>query len=124
MKKLIAVLLMTGSMAGTAHADGRWHGGWGGGWRGEGWRGEGWRGGWGGWDEDRAWWFGSGLVGGMALAQPVYVPPPVYYAPPPVYVAPPPRVVIAQPPVTYASPGRITYGPTTYYNGYGPGADN
>ena len=120
MKKL--VLLLPALLAfGPAHAE-RWHGGWhGGGWHGYGHAYGGWHGGWrGGWDDD-PFWFGAGLLGGMMLAQ-----PPVYYYPSPIYVAPPvytaPPVVI-QPQVIYSMPGAVTYGPITYYNGYGPNTD-
>ena len=123
MKKLIAVLMISFSLTAQAHDGGGWHGGgWHGeGWRGGGWRGEGWRGeGWGGegWDGDRALWLGAGFIGG--LAYPGVYAPPVYVVPaPPVYVAPAPPVQVAP----AAVPGRIVYGPTTYYNGYGPDSD-
>ena len=55
----------------------------------------------------------------MLLAPSIYAPPPVYVSPPTVVYAPP---VVVQPQTTYV-PGGITYGPTTYYNGYGPGSD-
>lgn len=57
----------------------------------------------------------------MMLAQPpaYYYPSPVYVAPP-VYAAPP---IVVQPRVIYSTPGAITYGPITYYNGYGPNTD-
>ena len=138
-KSLIAIVLMS-LMVSLAHADG-WHGG--GGWRGgggegwrgggEGWRGggEGWRGGWGDDDEGGGLglMLGLGMMGGMMMqSAPVYAQPaPVYVQPAPVYVQQAP--VYVQPPPAYNQPayqqppaprGHVTYGPTTYYNGYGP----
>ena len=135
-KNLIAMILLS-LLANLAYADG-WHGG-GGGWRGggegwrgggEGWRGgDGWRGGWGdGWRGDDDWADGGlGLMLGMGMASgmmmqsaPVYAQPaPVYVQPAPVYVQPAP---VYQAPPAYQPPprGEVTYGPTTYYNGYGP----
>ena len=131
-KSLFAIVLMS-LLASTAYADG-WHGG-GGGWHGgEGWRGggwgDGWRGGgWGdGWRGDDDWADGGlGLMLGLGVASGMMMQPaPVYAQPAPVYVQPAPAYV--QPAPVYQAPpayqptsrGEVSYGPTTYYNGYGP----
>ncbi len=140
-KSLVAVVLMT-LLANLAYADGwrggeGWRGGgegWRGGWRGgEGWHrgwGDGWRGGWGeGWRGDDDWadgglglMLGLGVASGMMMSAPVYAQPaPVYVQPAPAYVQPAPVYAPpAQPAYQPAPGGSVTYGPTTYYNGYGP----
>ena len=114
MKNSLIATLLVFLMINPAHADG-WRGGDGGGWRGG-------DGGWG--DGEDAGGDGGGLalllglgMAGAMMSQPapVYPPAPAYISPPSAYGQPAPAY--QQPP---AAQGQIIYGPTTYYNGYGP----
>lgn len=107
MKTLIAILLLSVSLTGIADA----HDGYRGYVHDGGWRHDGRY----GWGDDRAWWFGATLAGVLLLPRVYYVP---VYAAPPIYST---SVIVG--PSTTNYPGTITYGPTTYYNGYGPNTD-